>query len=371
MSNESFVICPHNKCTGCGLCAYICKHNAINLQIDKYGFKYPKINQNLCVKCGLCKKKCPSQSQVTSNYPIKAYACYNINDDERQESSSGGIGYLIAKHLIKSKGIVYGCAFTSPWRVQHIRCTSINEIKRLRGSKYVQSDISYIYENIKQDLNKSKEVLFIGTPCQIASIKAAFPKTKSLYLVDIICHGTPSLQFLKETLPQMQKPIQNIKFREGTSFCFSLETSDGIKFFTRKLNDDMYMKGFFNGTTFRPNCYTCQYATRQRISDMTIGDFWGLKSKSIGNTINGISLALINTEKGDILFKHCENQMVTESRPLDEAFTGNEQLNHPFKRTFSTSIFRYLYPKVGYNKALWCALPTKVLAMKLKHLLKK
>lgn len=371
MSSKSYTICPKEKCTGCGLCAHICKHKAINIEIDKYGFKYPKVYDNLCIKCGLCKIKCPSLSQQENKYPIKAYACYNINDNERQKSSSGGIGHLLAQYITKSNGIVYGCAFTPPWRIEHIRCTNINEIESLRGSKYVQSDISNIYESIEKDLNESKKVLFIGTPCQVAGIKAAFPHKDSLYLIDIICHGVSSLQFLKETLPNIKIPIGNIKFREGTFFRFSLETLSGRKILSRNLNNDMYMKGFFNGTTFRPNCYTCPYAKQQRISDITIGDFWGIKSTIIKNIDKAISLSLINTLKGEILFNQCKNQMFTETRPLDEAFAGNEQLNHPFKKTFRTSIFRFLYPQLGYNKALWCALPDKVLAMRLKYLLKK
>lgn len=371
MSSNSYTICPKEKCTGCGLCAHICRHNAISIKIDKYGFRYPEVNNDLCIKCGLCKKKCPSLSQQTSKYPTKAYACYNTNDNERKKSSSGGIGYLLAQCVTKSKGVVYGCAFTPPWGIQHIRCTSINEIERLRGSKYVQSDISNIYDSIQKDLKASKKVLFIGTPCQVAGIKAAFPENESLYLIDIICHGVSSLQFLKETLPHIKIPIANIKFREGTFFRFSLETSSGTEILSRNLSNDMYMKGFFNGTTFRPNCYICPYAKQQRISDITIGDFWGIKSTTIKNIKDGISLSLINTLKGEMLFNQCKDQMFTEIRPLNEAFAGNEQLNNPFKKTFRTSIFRYLYPKIGYNKALWCALPDKVLAMHLKHLLKK
>lgn len=370
MLGDSYIICSKEVCTGCGLCAYVCRHSAISLQLDKYGFKYPKVNNSLCINCGLCRKKCPSLSQLTNNYPIKAYACYNINDNERKKSSSGGIGYLIAQDIIMSNGVVYGCAFTPPWGIQHIRCTSVNEITRLRGSKYVQSDVSNVYESIKKDLSESKKVLFIGTPCQVAGIKAAFPKTTHLYLVDIICHGTPSLQFLEETLPQLNVCIKNMKFRDGIHFRFSLESLSGVELLSRNLGNDMYMKGFFNGTTFRPNCYSCQYAKQQRISDITIGDFWGLKSELIKDVKTGVSLALINTKRGEMLFNQCKDHMFTEMRPLDEAYAGNDQLNHPFKKSFRTSIFRHLYPKLGYNKALWCALPDKVLVMKLRHLLK-
>lgn len=374
MSDNKFIICSRESCTGCGLCLFVCKHNAISLRIDKYGFYYPVVEKEKCVNCGLCKKKCPSTNQVVKlegKLPLEAYACYNLNNEERKRSSSGGLGYLMAQSIIKRGGVVYGCAFTVPNQIQHIRCTNEKDIQRLRGSKYVQSNTANVYPDVEKDLIAGTKVLFIGTPCQVAGIRIAFAKYENLYTVDLICHGVPSMQFLLDTLPNTCIQVYDMKFRNGNKFHFSLHAQNNGVIFERNLSDDIFMKGFFNGTTYRINCYTCLYAQHKRISDITIGDFWGCKSTEMNNVNHGISLALINTEKGNSLFEECQAKMKAEQRPIEEAFAGNEQLNHPFKKNFRGRVFKFLYPVLGYNKALWCALPDKVLAMKLKNALQK
>lgn len=372
MLNDKYIICPLEKCTGCGLCAYVCKHNAISLQYDKYGFKYPRIDTNICIKCGLCRRNCPSLlcGIEANDYSQRAYACYNKNIEEHKKSSSGGLGYLIAQSFIDRKGVVYGCAFTPPLRIKHIRCTSSEEIQSLRGSKYVQSDISNLYDDIEKDLKNKKDVLFIGTPCQVAGIKRAFSKKyQNLFTVDLICHGTPSFRFLQETLPNIKETVANIKFREGKKFQFTMYSKSDKIIFKRNLSNDLYMKGFFNGTTFRLNCYSCLYAQQQRISDITIGDFWGLKSSLMQNVTHGVSLVLVNTCKGVGMLDSCSSKLQMEERPIKEAFDGNEQLNRPFRKSNRCFIFRLLYPFLGYNGALYCALPDKILIMKIKNLL--
>lgn len=366
-------LCDNSLCTGCLACLSSCKHNAIQLIQDKNGFTHPIIDNSLCIKCNLCIKKCPVLSPVKLNEPQKAYACHNKNEKERFKSASGGIATLLAQSFINNGDIVYGCAFEQPFEINHIRCTTYEDICRIRNSKYIQSKISKeLIQNIKKDLAEHKNVLFIGTPCQIAGIKNLFPTNNGLYLVDLICHGVSSKQFLLDTLPSIigHTNIKNISFRKKSKYHFSIIDEKDNLIVNRPLSNDTFMKGFFNGLIFRESCYTCKYANQKRISDLTLGDFWGLKSYTIIDRV-GVSLVLMNTEKGNNLFNRIINDIKSEERPLNEAFAGNEQLNNPFKKTFRTSIFRYLYPKIGYNKALWCALPDKVLAMHLKHLLKK
>ena len=340
---------------------------------DKNGFVHPTINNNLCIECNLCIKKCPVLSPVKLNEPQKAYACYNINKTERFKSASGGIATLLAQSFIKNDDIVYGCAFEQPFEFNHIRCTTYSDIYKIRNSKYVQSKISKnIIQSIKKDLAEHKNVMFIGTPCQVAGIKNLFPSNNNLYLVDIICHGISSKQFLLDTLPLIMGHIniKNISFREKSRYHFSIVDENDNLIVNRPLSNDFFMKGFFNGLIFRDSCYTCKYATRKRVSDLTLGDFWGLKSTIISDRI-GVSLVLKNTEKGDILFNRIIKNIKSEERPLIEALAGNEQLNHPFKKSIRTIIFKFLYSKIGYKKALWCTIPDKILAMYIKHLLKK
>ncbi len=364
-------LCTHKKCMGCAACASVCTHNAITMQTDKYGFKYPQIVITKCINCGLCSKICPILNTTNYNKPQKAIACFNKVSKERHQSSSGGFVTVAANFIIAQKGIVYGCAFIPPMQIQHIRCTTKNDILKLQGSKYVQSDLTNIYSYLKEDLKKGLKVLFIGTPCQIAGIKSLFSKYNNLYTIDIICHGVPSLKYLKDTLPTINEKIEEIKFRNNTSYNFSIISSNGISLFERPLSNDMYMKAFFNGITFRPSCFSCNYAKKERISDITAGDFWKLKSTIITDKDQGVSLVLINTQKGQVIFDNCKNKMFVEERPQEEAFKGNEQLNHPFSKSFRYSIFRNLYPLLGFNKALWCSLPDKIIFMKLLHLLKK
>lgn len=366
-------LCSISDCTGCGACSASCPHHAIAMKIDRYGFKYPIIDAAKCVECGLCIRYCPILTLPSYVYPMSAMACYALNSQEREKSSSGGLATLLAKEIIRRGGVVYGCAFVPPFSVKHIRCVSEEEIKKLRGSKYVQSDIKDIYESIKKDLKSGLKVLFIGTACQVAAIKSIFYKSENLFVVDIICHGVPSLQFLLDTLPRSRQntAVDQMEFRVNTKYHFSLRNKAGISLYERPLSSDMYMKGFFNGTIFRSSCFVCRFARKERISDITIGDFWGLKSTLVKKKEKGVSLALINNVKGQQLFDSaCLGNAFIEKRTQEEAFAGNEQLNHPFRKNFRVYVFRRLYPYIGYKKALCCALPDKILLMKLKNIFK-
>ena len=369
MKSEN-LLCSQQYCTGCGACMQVCKHHAIIMEFDILGFKRPKVNQELCTNCGLCSKKCPSLNPIPIAFPQCAIASHSIDETERENSSSGALATILARTFIGKGGVVYGCAFLPHMEVKHIRCTKQADIQYIKGSKYVQSDLTSIYDSLKQDLANGVNVLFIGTPCQVAGIKAVFGKYDTLHTVDIICHGISSLTIFKTTLPTMRNSdIDKITFRKNNKYHLSITSSNGKLLYERPIDNDMYMKGYFNGTIFRSSCFTCQYAQPKRCSDITAGDFWGLKSDYIKDKDKGVSLALINTPKGQELFNECLSEMHFEKRPLEEAFAKNEQLNRPFKKNIRSAIFRYLFPKTGYNKAIWCALPDKVLAMKLKYIL--
>ena len=147
-------LCSHKECTGCATCFAVCPQHAISMEKDIYGFLYPKIDHNKCIECNLCEKKCPLLHKQEYKIPEKIIACYWKDEKKRIESTSGGIGTLLAQEFIKNNGIIYGCAFTPPFNICHIRCTTIENILRLRGSKYVQSEIHETYTKINEDLKE-------------------------------------------------------------------------------------------------------------------------------------------------------------------------------------------------------------------------
>lgn len=364
-------LCQDKSCTGCAACCISCPKKAISMKTDKYGFMHPVINHDKCIQCRKCVKICPVINHVPLNYPLSAFACYDLDNNSRLTSSSGAFSAVICKYIIEMGGVVYGCVFEPPFSVKHIRCTTINEVDQLRGSKYVQSCLEDVLKLILDDLKRHRIVLFIGTPCQVAAVKSLSGKSECLITLDIICHGIPSMKFLKDTVPLKFQKLSNSKlfFRINTRYHFLIKQEEHITVFERPLSKDIYMKGFFNGVTFRNSCFRCLYAQNKRGSDITCGDFWGLKSSKVKNIEDGVSLVLINTNKGSDIFKKLRVRMWVEQRPISEALSGNEQLNKPFKYSLRVRIFRFLYPIVGYRMALVISLPDKVIAMKIKHLI--
>lgn len=363
------VLCDYKDCTGCGACYASCAHKAIDLNVDKYGFLHPFIKKEKCINCHLCEKKCPILHSQVLNLPIKTYAAYNRDSSERFRSSSGGIATLVSRSFILNGGIVYGCSFISPMSFKHVRCSKIEDLDILCGSKYVQSDLRDIFLSIKNDLKNKLKVLFIGTPCQVAAIKSLCPNRENLSTLDIVCHGIGNTDYLKNTLsPEIINiPKKNICFRKSTTYRFSIYSKDCRVIYDRTLDNDEYMKAFFNGLIFRLSCFHCRFARRERISDVTCGDFWGLKSNKLRE--KGISLVLLNTEKGKEIFNAIKDSIEFEERSLSEALEGNQQLNHPFPFSKRIKFFRYLYPLIGFYQSLWCVLPAKMFYMKLKYLI--
>ncbi|MFI3249007.1 MAG: Coenzyme F420 hydrogenase/dehydrogenase, beta subunit C-terminal domain [Rikenellaceae bacterium] len=364
-------LASYRDCSGCGACLASCQSGAITLNEDRYGFLYPHIDPTLCVECGACRGVCPAIQTPIFTPPLRAFACYRSNHQERLGSTSGGLATSIALAIIKLGGVVYGSRFSPPFRVVHTRCTTPEEVLELRGSKYVQSDMRDILPQIRHDLKQNKRVLFIGTPCQVAGVKALCKGSVGvLYTVDILCHGVPSLKLLTETLPKglATQQIKEMQFRDGSKYIFRITNYDGSHY-ERDLSKDIFMKGFFNGVTTRPSCSVCRYAQERRVSDLTIGDFWGLRSTTITDYENGVSLALVNNTKGEELMRICESDITKEERPTNEAIRGNRPLNRPLQHNTRTLVFRILYPTLGYVPALWISLPDKMSTMYAKDLL--
>lgn len=341
------------------ICHDVCPKQCIEVKRDKLGHMYPYVNEQSCVDCGLCLKVCQSYISPPFETPKQVLAAWRKDELKRRQSSSGGIATVIAEMFIRQSGVVYGCAFSAPFGFKHIRCVTQDELNALKGSKYVQSDTTGIYKQITLDLKNRRKVLLVGTPCQVAAAKSKFKDVDDFFTIDLICHGVPSEKILRDSLPKGIETLKlnSVEFRTSTKYHFSAKS--GIStVFTRPLEKDLFLKGFFTGLYYRNSCYICKYAQKLRVGDITLGDFWGVKlDESVINSVGGISLCLVNTFDGKELMEQVSDETIQIERSLEEAITANKQLSAPSKRTFRTKIFRYMYPKAGFKFAVVCSIP--------------
>lgn len=330
---------------------------------DKKGFLYPKVDTETCIECGLCERVCPfPPKQGQTKRPSTAYAAWANSPDIHTASSSGGAAYVLSANTIKKGGIVYGC-WADGLKIGHIRIDKINDLHRLQGSKYVQSDVRGIFSQVKHDLADGLQVLFTGTPCQVAGLKNYLRKDyDNLLLADLICHGVPSRKMLREHVATVApgRNIDHISFRDGNSYLMTLKERNEKVYcvdFWQDTFRDKYFKGFMTGIINRPSCHGCPYACPDRISDITIGDFWGLKAEKLPNEADrGISVLLPSTPKGESAISEIAGCMTLMERPAEEAIAGNSQLQHPVGRSLSAGIFSILYPALHFDCAVKAAL---------------
>lgn len=349
------MVCEKGKCTGCFACYNICPKNAIQMIEDDNGFIYPKIDSEKCINCGLCKKICPAINKNELRKPLQCLAMQAKDLNILENSTSGGAATMFSKFIIKNGGIVYGAAFEENFKIHHIRIDTIDQLAKIKGSKYVHCYINDTYSMIKKDLQDNKQVLFIGTPCQVAGLKKYLMKEyDNLYCIDIICHGVPSQIYLREELSKKVdvNKITTLQFRREDEFKIIAKKDDKIVLEKDK-TESMYYDGFMDGFFYRENCYSCKYANSNRISDITIGDFWGIgkDSKFYKNKNKGLSVLLPITSKGMYLIENCKNEMELEERSIHEAVLGNSQLQSPTKMDYNYYKFKETFAKSGFKKA--------------------
>lgn len=343
------------KCTGCEACYNACSHQAIAMQpVDAIGHLYPVIDNASCVECKLCEKSCPVIEPIPLRQAACAYAAWSKDEDDNKASTSGAAASCLSEYVLEQGGIVYGCA-NEGCEIRHLRIDKVEDVDLLRGSKYVRSEIGLLYRQVKDDLRNEKTVLFVGTPCQVAGLKAYIRNSKyneRLITADLICHGTPSHQFLMKHIRTIVNPneIRSIIFREQGAYLLRLVNNSGAiiydKNYWKKRYSDDYMFAFMNGYSYRESCYTCPYAIPERTSDLTLGDFWGL-GKDIPFKSEyknyGISVILPNTDKGKSLVGKLGDRLHLVERPIDEAVRGNDQLRMPKRKSITASLFRWAY----------------------------
>ena len=333
-------LCEKEICTGCGACHNICPRHAIVMQSDEEGFVYPQINNEFCVSCGLCQSVCPELNPIQKHdFVTHPLAVVAKSEEVAKKSSSGGMFTVLASWVLEHNGFVFGASFDDNLRVTHIKISSISDLDKLRGSKYVQSNILYTYKEVRECLKNKSYVLFSGTPCQIAGLYGFLGKLDItlLFTVDIVCHGVPSIKAFHLYLEKLSLK-EHFDLSEIRSFLFrdlhrwNVTPSMQIEGYGKRIlsvDKNIYMLLFLSSRLHRYSCYHCQYACQRRISDITIADFWGIGEKVPFkyDVSHGCSLVLVNSVKGESLFKYISGKINFEERQWEEALNDNSQLH--------------------------------------------
>lgn len=341
------MICKKELCSGCYACYNICPKNAIYMKEDPFGFKYPFIDKSKCINCGLCRKVCQSLNKLEYNEVKECYAAYSKDEKIHSNSTSGGIATILSKEIIKKDGIVFGVTYDVKNKAfNHKRCTSFDDLKDIQGSKYVQSDMNNTYNLVREDLLNKRIVLFIGTPCQISGLKLFLAKEyDNLYLIDLVCHGVSSKKILDSEIGF--KDYSKIRFRFNNKYQILAKSNN--RYYQADLKNSPYLRFFLNSYSLRESCTNCFYSKSDRVSDITIGDFWGLdKISDFGNDRNkGVSLVLINTQKGKNTFNEICKNIEFEKHDYKIARIKNQPLNRSIQNRTKLTIFRISYKIIG------------------------
>ena len=304
-----------SKCCGCTACKNICPQNAIEIKEDEEGFLYPNVNMDKCVNCGLCKKVCPILNKVPEKkIEQKAYVVNNKDENVRSQSTSGGAFTAIAEYVIDNNGVVFGAAFDKDFNVEHTYVTTKEDLKKFRGSKYVQSDLKNTFQDVKKFLNKGQMVCFSGTPCQIEGLKKFLGKDyENLITVDIVCHAVPSPLVWRKYLNYEKNKnklnnINEILFRDKSKYGYKysmMSIKDDNEIYSQGVETDPYLRAFFGDLSDRPSCYNCAFKKQYRVSDFTIWDCFTVENfeKSLDDD-KGTTRILIHSKKGEELFEH-------------------------------------------------------------------
>lgn len=299
------------ECCGCSACADICPTHAIEMISDEEGFLYPKVNINLCVSCGKCIHSCGFNPVDKSLTPPKAFAVKHIDDKVRMSSRSGAAFIAFSDVILRHSGVIYGASMQADFSVRHCRALNENQRDLMKKAKYVQSSTIDIFPQVAQDLNAGKEVLFSGTPCQVAGLHSYLSTVhiddSKLYCCDLVCHGVPSPAIWKDYVSYIGnkygKEILKANFRDKEFGWNTHFESFVLKDKKRKIVRKDYTDLFYQHIMFRPSCHNCYFASIYRPGDLTLADFWGIeKNDASFNDNKGVSLVLVSTEKGLRLF---------------------------------------------------------------------
>lgn len=341
------------SCYGCGACFNACPTGAICMKENAEGFPEPVVDEAKCINCGKCRRVCPSLNcQYPNDQEPDIYA-FTAEEKILYDSSSGGIFTFLAEQILGLGGYVAGAAYTPEFRVNHIMIHHMDELDRIRRSKYLQSSTEDTFRRTKELLEQGNYVLYSGCPCQIAGLLRFLGKDyEKLYTVDVLCHGIPSPKLFQEHLRNSYggvEKVEDVEFRsrEGWGTLFKVKLKDGeVK--TSYLSTSVYLQSFLQDINLRVSCFQCQYSRIPRQGDITIGDLWAAGGLNLPFEYRkGVSVVLLNNEKGMALFQ--ESLSKTESKFYLQKIYGRETEQSCDKQLLNSNIF---YPSAGNSNIM-------------------
>ena len=374
------IICEERLCTGCSACSQACPQGAVAMEANNEGFLYPRIDEGRCTDCGLCGRICPVNKAVAGDIAVnnanaaagsgddagktdvkaagngtvsnaakienagirkmrhRAFACYSKDDEIRSKSTSGGAFTQLALKVLSAGGIVFGAGFDENFNVRHCYIENESGLDGLRRSKYVQSAVGNTFKEAEAFLREGRDVLFCGTPCQIAGLKAYLRKDyKNLLACDLVCSGVPSPKVWSLYLDYMRKRfgsgISSVSFRDKSTgwsnSSMKIVFKDG-SLYTDKVTREIFFIGFGKSIFNRKSCYECKFRLNNTKADLTLADFWGIDRRSGDeNSVTddkGVSLVITHTEAGENALSAISGNMWISERGLDEAVKYNPRM---------------------------------------------
>ena len=350
------------ECCGCGACKAVCPVNAIKMQEDRYGFVMPAVDKSLCIGCGKCSRVCAfasAEKYKSSDLPVKAYAAAVKDEALLKGSASGGVFAGAASRIIDEGGVVFGAAMDRKFNVRHIGIRSKDKLHFLQGSKYTQSDASEVYAQVKSCLSSGRKVLFSGTPCQAAALKAFLGGDHDgLYTIDLICHGVGNNRMFRDDVKYLSgrygSEIRRVSFRSkrnGWGSSGDIVLDNKVIGFS-PANSPYYYFYYIDSSIMRESCYNCPFAAEKRVGDITIGDFWRIGTlfpTLDADSKKGISCIIVNTPKGQELTELLRNDMKYYETSPDEVVRRNGNLRSPSRPAANRETILKLYSEGGYD----------------------
>lgn len=365
---ETIIAAGNENCCGCGTCALVCPANAIEMVPRELGCLYPRVDAQKCIGCSACVQKCAMLHRtVRSDAKPAAFAAMTRDEQLLKKSASGGVFASIAGSVLDQGGAVFGCALElrgGTLTPVHICAENRQDLKKLQGSKYVQSDLGNVFYRVKKQLNDGRTVLFSGTPCQVDALKRFLGNadTTKLYTIDLVCHGVPSAALFREYLNTFRHPVLAFFFRDKTAgwglngrYTYRSGGREKEKLFSPGVSS--YYSYFLESETYRESCYSCRYANMDRVGDITIGDYWGIEqehpellSENGGpyDVQKGISSVLVNTEKGRALLGCFGRALILSETSPEKIVKWNRQLRRPSRHSDARQEIIRQHETLGY-----------------------